>query len=89
VAGTPETLPVRGLAIRLGLVPNSDDLREQLECDADGKIVANDRFETSAPYVLACGDVRSGSSQRTVAAAIDDGRHAAEHAARLLVQLAT
>jgi thioredoxin reductase (NADPH) len=85
--GTPETLPVRGVAIRLGLVPNSDDLREQLECDADGKVVVNDRFETSAPYVLACGDVRSGG-QATVAAAIGDGRKAAEHAAHLLRDLA-
>ena len=60
-AGTAETLSVRGVAIRLGLVANSDDLKDVLECDADGKLVINERFETSAPYVLACGDLRSGS----------------------------
>ena len=72
-------LSVRGVAIRLGLVPNSDDLKDLVECDAEGRIVVNERFETSAPYVLACGDLRSGGTGR-VAGAIDDGRRAAERA---------
>jgi thioredoxin reductase (NADPH) len=77
VRGGSETLAVRGVAIRLGLVPNSDELKELVECDADGKIVTNEHFETSAPYVLACGDLRSGSEAR-VASAIEDASRAAK-----------
>ncbi len=87
-AGTSETLPVRGVAIRLGMVPNADGLGDLVACDADGRVVVDERLETSAPFVLAGGDVRSGSTSR-VASAIEDGRQAAQRAAALLHDLAT
>ena len=85
-AGTSERLPVRGVAIRVGLVPNSGDLKDLVECDGDGRIVTSERFETSVPFVLACGDLRSGSGGR-IASAVDDGRGAGERAAQLLREL--
>lgn len=86
--GTRETLAVRGVAIRLGLVANSDELKELLECDADGKVVTNEHFETSSAYVLACGDLRSGSRGH-VASAIEDGHEVAARTAQLLEELAS
>jgi thioredoxin reductase (NADPH) len=82
-AGTSETMPMRGVAIRLGMVPNSDELLDIVASDPEGRIVVNDRYQTSAPFVLACGDLRSGSTSR-VGSAIEDGRRAAEYAAALL-----
>jgi len=86
--GARDRLAVRGVAIRLGLVANSDALKDLLECDAQGKVQTDERLETSARYVLACGDVRSGSLAR-VASAIEDGHAVAARAAQLLVELAT
>jgi hypothetical protein len=62
----------------------SDALRELVDCDARPRGV-NERLETSAPFVLACG-IRGSTSR--VASAIEDGRQAAERAAALLNELA-
>ncbi len=81
-----ETIPVRGVAVRTGTVPNSEGLSDVVECDADGRVVVNTNFETSAPYVLACGDLRSGSTP-SVACAVEDGHKAAQRAVELLREL--
>ena len=84
--GAAETLAVDGVVVRVGSEPNTDGLGDVLDLDADGRIVVNGALETSAPYVLAAGDVRAGSRPRIVAAA-GDGAAAARRAGELLATL--
>lgn len=79
---TEEKLAVRGVAIRTSSVPNTEALSEVVDCDADGRIVVDADLATSAPYVLACGDIRTGSLGG-VASAVADGTRAARAAIRL------
>ncbi|HZV50548.1 MAG TPA: NAD(P)/FAD-dependent oxidoreductase [Candidatus Dormibacteraeota bacterium] len=82
-AGEPETVPVDGVVIRIGTTPNTEFLEGTVELDPDGQVLTGLALDTSAPYVLAAGDVRRGA-QSQVAAAIADGAAAARRAAELL-----
>ena len=77
-----EKLAVRGVAIRTASVPNTEQLSDVVDCDPDGRIVTDAHLETSAAYVLACGDIRAGS-RGGVASAVEDGSRAAHEAIRL------
>jgi thioredoxin reductase (NADPH) len=79
------TLDVDGVVVRVGSRPNTDFLEGVVELDPTGRVVANADAETSAPFILAAGDVRSGAEPR-VAAAIADGTAAARRAQELLRQ---
>lgn len=81
--GRREALPVDGVLVRVGSEPNTDFLAGAVELDAEGRVVAGSGLETSAPGVLAIGDVRSGSSPR-VAAAVADAAAAAARVEELL-----
>ena len=81
--GGVEELPTYGVLIRTGFTPNTDYLEDVVELDASRRVTVNALLETSAPFVLACGDVRSGARER-VAAAVGDGAHAAARAIELL-----
>ena len=80
-------VPARGLAIRIGSEPNTAGLVDAVELDPHGRILANPDMETSAPFVLTCGDVRGGA-RCSVATAVGDGAAAAGRAAELLIELA-
>jgi len=84
--GAVETLPVDGVVVRVGSDPNSDGVGDVLDLDAEGRILVSGALETSAPYVLAAGDVRAGSRPR-IAAAAGDGAAAAARAEELLATL--
>jgi len=71
------------MAILIGIEPNTDYLRDILSLDNEGQIVVNERFETPTSYILAAGDIRSGSP-RQVVTAVGDGAAAAINAQRLL-----
>lgn len=79
-------IDVDGVLVHVGLEPNSDYLGGVLKLDDLGQIVVNERMETGSPYVLAAGDIRSGSP-RQIAAAVGDGAIAAITAQRLLNEL--
>jgi thioredoxin reductase (NADPH) len=81
--GAAETLAVDGVVVRVGSEPNTDGVADVLDLDAGGRIVVNGALETSAPFVLAAGDVRSGARPR-IAAAVGDGAAAALRAEELL-----
>lgn len=53
----PFQLAVRGVLIRIGVEPNTELFREQLETDEKGFIAVNSQQETSVPMVFAVGDV--------------------------------
>jgi thioredoxin reductase len=81
-----ETLAVQGVLVRVGLDPSSDGLEDVVDLDEARRVVTNALLETSAPYVLACGDVRSGA-RTSVAAAVGEGAAAAARAIELLLSL--
>jgi thioredoxin reductase (NADPH) len=81
--GRTETLAVDGVVIRVGSAPNTAFLEDTIDLDPQGWIVTGEGLDTSTPYVLAAGDVRSGSPGR-VAAAVREGAAAARRAEELL-----
>ncbi|OPY76321.1 MAG: Thioredoxin reductase [Syntrophorhabdus sp. PtaU1.Bin058] len=82
-SGNTETRTVDGVLVHIGIEPNTGYLRDVLSLDGEGQIVVNERFETAASYILAAGDIRSGSP-RQVVTAVGDGAAAAITAQRLL-----
>jgi thioredoxin reductase (NADPH) len=82
-SGRRETLGVEGVVLRVGSEPNTELLDDVVDLDATGYVLTNDALETSAPHLLAAGDVRSGSPAR-YAAAVRDGLAAARRAEELL-----
>ena len=82
-AGKKETLKVDGVLVHIGLEPNTDYLEGIVPLDDHGQIIVNERMEAEVPYILAAGDIRSGSP-RQVVTAVGDGAIAAITAQRLL-----
>ena len=87
VEGQRETLKVDGVLVHVGLEPNTSYLKDLVHLDNGGQIIVNERMETEIPYILAVGDIRSGSPNQIIAAA-GDGATAALSAERLLQELA-
>jgi thioredoxin reductase (NADPH) len=84
-AGRRETLKLDGVLVHIGLEPNTGYLEGVVPLDGHGQVIVNGSMETEVPYVLAAGDIRSGSP-RQVAAAVGDGAIAGITAERLLEQ---
>jgi thioredoxin reductase len=82
-----QEIEVAGIAVRIGLEPNTDWLADMVELDSERRIPVDARADTELRFVLAAGDIRSGTSQ-TVAGAVADGRQAAARASELLGQIA-
>jgi thioredoxin reductase (NADPH) len=79
----PFQLAVRGVLIRIGVEPNTELFREQLETDENGYIKVSSQHETSVPMVFAVGDV-SNPVAPTISGATGAGATAAKAiAARL------
>src|SRR5215510_14341469 len=73
----PFQLAVRGVLIRIGVEPNSQFFREQLETDEKGFIKVSSTQETSVPMVFAAGDV-SNPLAPTISSAAGAGAIAAK-----------
>ncbi len=80
-----ETLNVDGVLVHVGTEPNTGYLEGIVPLDEHGQVIVNERMESEVPYVLAAGDIRSGSP-RQVAAAVGDGAIVGISAARILQQ---
>jgi thioredoxin reductase (NADPH) len=78
-----EEIPVDGVFIFVGLVPNTDVVKEVVNLDTGGYIIADSDMKTSADGIFACGDCIS-KSLRQVVTACGDGATAA-HSATLYV----
>ena len=78
--GARRTLPVEGLFVAIGTIPNVDFLEGVLLVDKGGYIVADESGATSVPGVFAAGDVRA-KGLRQVVTAVSDGAIAAGSAA--------
>ena len=82
----PFQLAVRGVLIRIGVEPNTELFREQLETDEKGFIAVNSQQVTNVPMVFAVGDV-SNPIAPTISGATGAGATAAKViAARLNVR---
>lgn len=60
-----------GLFIYVGTVPQTNFLKGQIELDASGYIVTDERMETSAEGIFAAGDARQKYLRQVVTAAAD------------------
>jgi len=73
----PFQLAVRGVLIRIGVEPNSELFREQLEMNEKGFITVNSEQETRLPMVFAVGDI-SNPLAPTISSATGAGATAAK-----------
>lgn len=56
-SGEVRTQDLAGVFVQIGLVPNSEVVKDLVEVTPHGEIVVNERCETSVPGIYACGDV--------------------------------
>ena len=80
----PFQMAVGGVAIRIGVEPNTGLFQEQLKMDERGYLVVNSNLETSAENVFAIGDVSSPLSP-TISTASGNGATAAKVIASRLI----
>ncbi len=73
----PFQVAVRGVLIRIGVEPNTELFKGQLETDEKGFLVVNSRQETSVPMVFGVGDV-SNPLAPTISGATGAGSTAAK-----------
>jgi thioredoxin reductase (NADPH) len=85
-AGTQSRLAVRGVLVRIGLVPNTQFLKDILQLCTSGQIPVNENMETTIPGVFAAGDVRQNSPMQ-MATAVGDGVTAAMAVGRYIQSL--
>ncbi|MFT7581665.1 MAG: alkyl hydroperoxide reductase subunit F [Myxococcota bacterium] len=72
-----KTLDVAGVFVQIGLLPNTEWLRESpVELSKHGEIVVDDRGRTSVPGVFAAGDVTTVPFKQIVIATGDGARAA-------------
>ena len=60
-----------GVFVSIGRKPNTDLVKEQLELDAAGYVVADESTRASIPGVFAVGDVRTKALRQIITAAAD------------------
>lgn len=84
--GSGSVLPVDGLFVAVGTVPQTQLIRDQLALDAQGYIIAGEDTRTSVPGVFAAGDIRQKPLRQVITAA-SDGAVAANAAAAYISAL--
>lgn len=71
LSGAESALPVSGVFVAIGLAPDNEMFRGQLELDKAGYIVAGEDCRTNIPGVWAAGDTRTKALRQVVTAAAD------------------
>lgn len=66
-----KTFPCDGVFIYIGLEPNTELFKGQIEMDKANRIITNEKLETNIPGVYAAGDVRETPLKQAVTAAAD------------------
>ena len=79
-------IPLEGIFVQIGLVPNTEWLKGTVELSKHGEIVVDARGATSVPGVFAAGDVADDYYRQAISAAgtgcmsaLDAERWLAEH----------
>ena len=57
INGEVRSLPVEGVFVEFGLLPNNSSVRELVKLDRDGFIVVDENCATSLPGIFAAGDI--------------------------------
>ena len=81
--GEESKLQVAGVFIYIGMLPNTELFRDQLETDERGYIKTTEKMETALPGVFAAGDARhspvkqitTATADGTIAAIVSSGGH--------------
>jgi thioredoxin reductase (NADPH) len=81
--GQASDLAVDGCFMWVGITPNTAFLKDAVQLDAGGFVMANGKMETSVPGVYVAGDVRN-TPLRQVATAVGDASIAATEAAKYI-----
>jgi thioredoxin reductase len=76
INGETRTLPVEGVFVEFGLLPNNELVQELVRLDESGHIVVNQHCETSLPGLFAAGDVTNVYAEQ-VPVAVGEGIKAA------------
>jgi thioredoxin reductase (NADPH) len=70
-ADTERYISIAALFVAVGVIPRTELVKEQVDCNDGGYIVADMRMRTSLPRVYAAGDVRNTPLRQVVTAAAD------------------
>lgn len=71
VTGEKAEVPVSGIFIYVGNVPNTGFLTDIVELNPDGYVVTDDRMESSVPGIFAAGDARANHFKQVVLSAAE------------------
>ena len=82
-SGETTYLPINGVFVFVGYIPNSDLVRGQVNLDDRGFVITGNNMETSIPGVFAAGDIRS-KLLRQVSTAVGEGATASFAAEKYL-----
>ena len=74
--GEISDLPVAGIFVAVGIRPNTELVRNMVDCDEAGYILAGEDCATNVPGLYAAGDVRK-KPLRQIITAVADGANAA------------
>jgi alkyl hydroperoxide reductase subunit F len=75
-SGTAHHLPLEGVFVQIGLVPNTEWLKGTVELSRHGEIVVDAKGATSMPGVFAAGDVTTVPYKQIIIAAGDGAKAA-------------
>ena len=76
VSGAEQNVPLEGVFVQIGLVPNTEFLKGTVELSKFGEIVVDAKGHTSVPGVFAAGDVTTVPYKQIVIAAGDGAKAA-------------
>jgi len=75
-SGEEKQVPLEGVFIQIGLVPNTEWLKGAVELSKHGEIVVDNRGQTSVPGVFAAGDATTVPFKQIIIAAGDGAKAA-------------
>lgn len=78
-------LPVDGVFIYVGILPNNELLESRIELDSAGFVLTDDHMHTNIPGIYAAGDIRH-TVLRQVVTATSDGAVAAWSAEKWIIE---